>query len=179
MGKGRLSSKEFRYNRKKDCYICPTGKSLYPYEKTDRGIKRYRVIGNYCKSCPLKVSCLPSHHQNRSRFMYRNPYQEEIERIRRRQETVLFKKKLVERKWKIEGLFAEAKVNHGLRRVKYRGLSKVQIQFYMTAMVQNFKQFISYGDQLSLKAKYFLWRVFNNMCLNFFNSSIEIKIIFF
>ncbi len=53
-----------------------------------------------------------------------------------------FKKKMSERMWKIEGLFAEAKDNHGLARAKYRGRAKVQIQAYLTAMVQNLKRLV-------------------------------------
>lgn len=160
MGKGRLSSQQFRYDRKQDRYICPQGKYLYPYEKKDRNIKRYRIIGGHCKNCSLKTACLPIRHQNRARFMYRNPHQSEIDRVRWRQNTLHFKKKLIERSWKIEGLFAEAKAHHGLRRVKYHGLSKVQIQFYMTAMVQNFKRLTAYGHQLDLKLRYFLWKIY-------------------
>jgi IS5 family transposase len=50
--------------------------------------------------------------------------------------------KLAERMWKIEGLFAEAKRNHCLSRAKYRGRSKVQIQAYLCAMVQNLKRLL-------------------------------------
>ena len=56
--------------------------------------------------------------------------------------TAYFKSKLDERMWKIEGLFAEAKNNHGLRRAKYRGRDKMQIQAYMTAFVQNLKRLV-------------------------------------
>ena len=40
----------------------------------------------------------------------------------------------------MEGLFGEAKENHGLRRTKYRGLVNAQIQFYLTALTQNLKR---------------------------------------
>ena len=50
--------------------------------------------------------------------------------------------KLRERRWQVEGLFGEAKENHCLRRAKYRGLEKVQIQSYMTAIAQNFKRLV-------------------------------------
>jgi hypothetical protein len=53
-----------------------------------------------------------------------------------------FKQKMSERRWKIEGLFAEAKDNHGLARAKYRGRAKVQIQAYLTATVQNLKRLV-------------------------------------
>ena len=53
-----------------------------------------------------------------------------------------FGAKLAERMWKIEGLFAEAKQNHCLSRAKYRGRSKVQIQAYLCAIVQNLKRLL-------------------------------------
>lgn len=50
-----------------------------------------------------------------------------------------------ERSWKIEGIFAEAKENHGLDRARYRGRAKMQIQAYMTAIVQNVKRMMGNG----------------------------------
>lgn len=51
----------------------------------------------------------------------------------------------MERAWKIEGLFGEAKDNHCLRRVRYRGLRNAQIQFYLTALTQNLKRVAAWG----------------------------------
>jgi hypothetical protein len=47
-----------------------------------------------------------------------------------------------ERMWKCEGLFAESKQYHCLARAKYRGRSKVQIQAYLIAIVQNLKRLL-------------------------------------
>lgn len=144
LGEGKLSRGEFIYDRKNDRYRCPQGNYLYPYKKIDGcSTKRYRIVGRHCQSCPLKVQCLPDNYSNRARFIYRGLHQDEIDRIKKRQTTLFFKQKLIERKWKIEGLFAEAKENHGLRSAKYRGLAKVQIQCYLIAIVQNFKRFIN------------------------------------
>ena len=144
LGQGRISKGNFIYNEKKDIYICPEKHELFPYEKTDRGIKRYRVLGGHCKNCQFRETCLPEKHKNRSRFIYRSPYQNEIDIIKNRQKTIYFKKKLIERKWKIEGLFGEAKENHCLRRAKFRGLLNVQIQVYMITIVQNIKRIFKY-----------------------------------
>jgi len=144
LGQGRLSRAEFKYDRKHDRYICPNKKYLYPYDKLDKGlIKRYRIVGGHCRRCPFRARCLPENYQNRARFVYRNPYQDEIDKIKRRQETAYFKDRLKRRQWKLEGLFGEAKENHCLRRARYRGIKKVQIQFYMIAIVQNFKRLLS------------------------------------
>lgn len=143
LGKGRISRGEFQYNRHRDCYICPAGQCLYPYEKMEKGIlKRYRVIGRHCRKCEFRQSCLPEGkgYRNRARFIYRSPHQDEIDWIRKRQGTAYFKSRLRERAWKIEGLFGEAKENHGLRRAKYRGIEKTQIQVFMIATVQNLKR---------------------------------------
>jgi hypothetical protein len=75
-----------------------------------------------------------------------------VEAVRRRQITATFRQRLVERKWKIEGLFGEAKQNHGLRRARYRGLSNVQIQFFMTAIALNCKRVV--------KMYYFFYLIF-------------------
>lgn len=53
-----------------------------------------------------------------------------------------FKQNVSERMWKMEGLFAEAKQNHCLARARYRGRSKVQIQAYLIAIVQNLKRLL-------------------------------------
>jgi transposase len=53
-----------------------------------------------------------------------------------------FLERASERMWKCEGLFAESKQNHCLARAKYRGRTKVQIQAYMIAIVQNLKRLL-------------------------------------
>ena len=47
---------------------------------------------------------------------------------------------------KIEGLFGEAKEQHGLRRAKYRSSEKMQIQAYLTGITQNLKRFAASLD---------------------------------
>ena len=54
-----------------------------------------------------------------------------------------FRQKMSQRMWKCEGLFAEAKQNHGLSRARYRGRAKVQIQAYLSAMAQNLKRLVA------------------------------------
>jgi len=143
LGDGRISRGEFKYDRRSDRFVCPNGKSLYPYEKLERGLKRHRVLGGHCSSCPLRAACLPGPYKKRARFVCRSPDQGEIDCIKHCQKTRHFKKKLGQRRWKVEGLFGEAKERHCLRRARYRSLGKVQIQLYLTAIVQNLKRLVS------------------------------------
>jgi len=141
MGAGRISRGAFDYDSRNDRYRCPEGHWMHPYDKPEKGImKRYRIIGGHCKACSLRSTCLPKSQMNRVRFVYRSIHQSDIDRVRRRQGTRLFRAKLAERAWKVEGLFGEAKDNHCLRRTRYRGLANAQIQFYLTALTQNLKR---------------------------------------
>jgi transposase len=143
-GRGKLTPSDFAYERGKDRYRCPEGHYLYPYDKSERGsVRRYRITGGHCRHCPMSSTCLPDSQKFRARFVYRGIHQDEVEAVRRRQSTAAFRQRLVERKWKIEGLFGEAKQNHGLRRARYRGLSKVQIQFFMIAIALNCKRVVT------------------------------------
>ena len=143
-GKGKLTPNTFKYERGKDRYRCPEGHYPYPYEKAERGsVRRYRVTGGHCRHCPIRNDCLPDGQKFRARFVYRGVHQDQVDAVRRRQSSKVFRQRLTERKWKIEGLFGEAKENHGLRRVRYRGLSKVQIQFLMIAIALNCKRIVA------------------------------------
>jgi hypothetical protein len=76
------------------------------------------------------------------RYVRRSLDQNLFEEVQARMEEPEFRKKLSERMWKAEGLFAEAKQNHGLSRARYRGRPKVQIQAYLTATAQNLKRLV-------------------------------------
>jgi hypothetical protein len=42
--------------------------------------------------------------------------------------------------WKMEGIFAEARSHHGMRKARYRGRGKLQTQVYIISTVQNLKR---------------------------------------
>ena len=77
------------------------------------------------------------------KFVLRNLDQDLFEQVKQQMLQPAFRTKAVERMWKIEGMFAEAKSNHGLQRARYRSTSKVQIQAYMIALVQNLKRLVA------------------------------------
>jgi hypothetical protein len=52
----------------------------------------------------------------------------------------LGRQRLVERKIYIEGAFALAKELHGLRRTRFKGRQRVQIQLWLTAAAMNIKK---------------------------------------
>ena len=74
--------------------------------------------------------------------MYRSKDQDLFEQVQAQTQEPTFIDRASERMWKAEGLFAEAKQNHNVSRAKDRGTSKVQIQAYFTAIVQNLKRLL-------------------------------------
>jgi hypothetical protein len=100
-------------------------------------------------SCPARTS--GSSHQ---RSVLRNLDQDVFEEVQARMRDPTFGEKLSERIWKMEGRFAEAKRNHGRSRARYRGRTKVQIQAYLSAIVQNLKRLVA-----ALSFWFTIWRL--------------------
>lgn len=127
---------------------CPAGHEMKfsSYDETGRR-DLYTLTRNVCRICPRMQTCLTQNEQKvrGKRFAlprHRKLYSEVIEK----QTNPEFKKKLWERMWKMEGVFAEAKSHHGMRRARYRGREKMQIQVYMTSTVQNLKRLAGAAD---------------------------------
>ena len=126
----------FKYDPKRDIYNCQAGHSLYPKHAVG-ATKYYHIKKAHCNSCKWQESCYLG---KRYTGLYRNEHKAAIEQVRQRQGVEVFKQRMRERNWKIEGLFGEAKEQHGLRRAKYRGLEKMQIQAYGIGIIQNLKR---------------------------------------
>jgi transposase len=133
----------FRYDYKKDVYICPEGANLHPTRNSDV-LNIYVASKPICASCPRYQSCVGDveRRNGRGKMIRRNIHQRLFEWVERRSQTKLFKKTSTERMWKMEGIWAEAKNCHGLERARYRGRGKVQIQAYLIASVQNLKRLV-------------------------------------
>jgi transposase len=133
----------FNYDKTKDQYKCPEGKYLKPTTRNGGTIK-YTVKVSDCQGCLKENECLLKQERySARRYILRSVHQDFYEKQLNNMQEPVFQSAMKERMWKIEGINAEAKQLHGLKRAKYRGLSKIQIQAYMTASVQNLKRLIA------------------------------------
>jgi transposase len=138
----KIEEHGFIYNKEIDYYQCPRGKYLKCSGIYRNGIQ-YRSKAAECRECPISIDCVASKHNKREfRYITRSTNQDFFERQLIYMSEPLFQSAMKERLWKIEGINAEAKNLHALKRAKYRGISKVQIQAYMTGVVQNLKRLI-------------------------------------
>ncbi len=145
VGNGKYLTGQLVYEKQQDRFRCPEGKYLMPNLAIVENHKRYASSSDDCRACPRAETCparkaRPNSHK---RIVMRNIDQDLFERVKVQMLEPIFRTRAAERMWKIEGLFAEAKNNHGLKRARYRGRAKVQIQAYMIATVQNLKRLVA------------------------------------
>jgi transposase len=144
VGNSKYLKGELVYEQEHDRFRCPQGKYLTPNPAICGNYKRYVSSSSDCQHCPRRSTC-PTEARKKlpcKRYVRRSLDQDLFEEVQARMEEPEFGKRLSERMWKAEGLFAEAKQNHGLARARYRGRSKVQIQAYLIAMAQNLKRLV-------------------------------------
>ena len=144
VGNSKYLTGELVYEKQQDRFRCPEGKYLLPNLAIVENHKRYSASSDDCRDCPRANTC-PARTKSKShqKFVLRNLDQDLFERVKVQMREPIFRTRASERMWKIEGLFAEAKNNHGLKRARYRGRAKVQIQAYMIAIVQNLKRLVA------------------------------------
>jgi transposase len=144
VGNSKYLKGELVYQKENDRFQCPAGKYLTPTPAIVENHKRYVSVSSDCQVCAQSSTC-PARTRGSSpqRFVLRNLDQDLFEEVQARMRDPAFGEKLSERMWKMEGLFAEAKQSHGLSRARYRGRSKVQIQAYLSAIVQNLKRLVA------------------------------------
>lgn len=145
-------SEGFTFDKEKDCYQCPKGHLMFPIKGVTPDYKRYRMKGGHCSKCDLRESCLnlQAMKTRGAKHIEVNVHHPALEQTAHREKTRIFQLTRGERQWKVEGIFAEAKDNHGLDRARYRGRAKVQIQAYMIAVVQNIKRMMGNGPVMEV-----------------------------
>jgi len=132
---------DFKYDEKKDIFICPAGKPLKYLHRVKARPNQccYGASKSECRRCELKDNCTRSPR----RTLKVSIYHEALKRLRADSKTESFKKLYKTRAPGVEGIFAEAKENHGLRRAWRRGLSKMLVQSLLIAAVLNFKRLVA------------------------------------
>ena len=139
-----FSKDKFSYDANRDRYRCPQGYEMVRkrYIANKQYIEYGQDVRGACQKCHWQKQCTPGRY---SRILHRLLYQKDVDRGRALAKTTEYKRQMSMRKHVIESLFGEAKVYHGLRRARFRGLQKVKIQVLWTATVLNIKRLVRYG----------------------------------
>lgn len=136
--KGLFHKWQFKYNAKRDVYICP-GKHELTYRTTNRqGYREYKSDPQTCRDCPFLSRCTRS--KNHVKTITRHVWEDAKEWVRQNRLSERGKELYKRRKETIERSFADAKELHGLRYARMRGLARVTEQCLLTAVCQNIKK---------------------------------------
>jgi len=139
---GGFDKDEFEYNSYLDVFYCPAGQVLRRRRRQRKDSKAfYSAEPQVCGSCPLRSRCLGSKSPKAVRQVTRfdTPY---VEGAQAACASAQGKRLLKKRQTCMEGLFGQAKSQHGLSRARLRGLVKMQIQGLLTAVVLNVKKLL-------------------------------------
>jgi transposase len=134
-----FSHHKFIYDNERDCYICPTGKLLKRQQlNNNKNSIIYKADHKTCRQCQYFEKCVTSKQSGRQ--IQRNLNQEYIDWADNCLTKHRRKQLMARRKHKAEGSFADAANNHGFKRSRFRGITKVQIQNLMIAAIQNLRK---------------------------------------
>jgi transposase len=133
---GTFSRSEFRFDSRRNVYICPAGKTLTTSGRvhSDHAI-RYFASVPCCRECPIKQRCCPNMPARR---IVRDVNEAARDIARRKMKTKAFLISRDQRK-RVEMRFAHLKTHHGFERMRLRGLSGARDEFHLAAIVQNLK----------------------------------------
>jgi len=136
---GTFMRTDFSYDKERDIYICPAGKSLTTTGRMSDGkTLYYRASKLDCDLCPFKMKCCP---KSPARRVSRDINEAARDYTRALMETKAYRISRAERK-KIETLFGEAKSILSMVRLRLRGLTGARDEFLLTATVQNLKRLV-------------------------------------
>lgn len=136
-GETTIKKYRFKYNKEKDCYICPeTGVILSYTGRIDKNGYKYYSDKRNCKECPEIKGCCG---KRKYRVITRHLLEELTEENRERRLSERGKELYKLRKEKVERSFADSKQNHGYRYAMYKGIEKNQNYTWLICAAQNMK----------------------------------------
>ena len=135
---GTFSREDFRFDKERNIYICPAGKTLTTTGKlvNDEETLLYLSRTRDCRSCLLKARCCP---KTPFRRIQRSLYEEARDVARALAKTKAFEQSRRERK-RVEMLFAHLKRILRLGRLRLRGPCGARFEFMLAAIAQNLRR---------------------------------------
>src|SRR5216117_2839167 len=135
---GTFSRDDFTFDKERNLYTCPAGKTLTTTGRlvNDGETLLYRASMRDCRSCPLNAQCCPKAPFRR---LQRSIYEEARDVARALAKTEVFERSRHDRK-RIEMLFAHLKRILRLGRLRLRGPCGAQFEFTLAAIAQNLRR---------------------------------------
>lgn len=121
---------------------CPAGRVTRQHERLpDKHGTRYTFKPGQCAGCASREQCLSKPRGKKGRTVIKNDYEAEYRAVRAKAATPAYAATRREHP-KIERKLGELARHHGARRARFRGLARVLIQAFVTAVVVNAKRMV-------------------------------------
>ena len=135
-------SDRFVYNAAKDVYVCPAGKEMPFWKRSNRrkGFDGRLYRSRLCDSCLVRGKCT---RNKRGRYMFRGKYDGAVDRLRARLETSEGKEKCRLRRTLVEHPFGTMKRAFNQGYVLLKGLRKVRGEVGFTMLAYNMRRAIN------------------------------------
>jgi transposase len=135
---GTFSRDDFVFDKERNVYTCPAGKTLTTTGKlvNDGETLLYLASTRDCRNCPFKAQCCP---KTPFRRVPRSIYEEARDVARALAKTEAFERSRRDRK-RVEMLFAHLKRILRLGRLRLRGPRGAQFEFTLAAIAQNLRR---------------------------------------
>jgi Transposase DDE domain len=142
--KGPYNADAFHVDIENRQAVCPQGNlstQCSHIQDACLGIQYYRIEwASQCDRCPVQKQCTRS--KSGRRILVVGLRHDLIEKRRKEMREAEFSKKMYPRNG-IEGTHSELVRSHGLRRTKYRGLSRVGLSHYFMGAACNVKRYLN------------------------------------
>jgi hypothetical protein len=142
--KGPYNADHFHVDIEKRQAICPQGKTSTQcshIQDACMGTEYYRIEwASQCDCCPVQSQCTRA--KNGRRILVVGLRHDLVEKRRKEMREAEFSKSMYPRNG-IEGTHSELVRGHGMRRTKYRGLSRVGLSHYFMGAACNVKRYLN------------------------------------
>ncbi len=95
--KGRYSKADFRYDAKRNEYLCPAGQRLtYRFDSVENGMTLWVYMTSECSSCPLQSKCTTSSAKRLKRWEHEHRLEMAEAELKKNPDAMRQRKRLVE-----------------------------------------------------------------------------------
>lgn len=134
--RGLYGKESFKYDAKKNCYICPAGQKLtYRFATKEKGRAIYYYRASRCKSCPLKANCTRNKENRTITRLACEEVQEKMAQRVAKNPQIMRRRKAI-----IEHCFGTIKRSLGYDYFLCRGLRHVATEVNLTVLAYNLKR---------------------------------------
>jgi len=136
----KIKKSDFRYDKDRDCFVCPAGHVLNLKRKSSDGSKVYQGDRAKCTICSYKTRCCSS-KKGEPRTINSDDKEPLRQKMNEKMEKESSKEIYRKRKKIVEPVFGQIK-NSGFRGFSMRGYKKGSGEFSLVCAVHNFKKII-------------------------------------